>query len=243
LQTLQEVELVEKELGRGKYRRRRERRPLVGMLLHLDASTHEWLAGLGMRDLVIALDDADGRILQGRLPQELRLAGITSYPQANAYPKQLFIPDFNRRFTVAPAQPQSAFIPMARIDLELPLSAKHERVVRNDNTVTFKNLVLQLPTTPQRMHFARCPVGGSSISQRHAGGQLPGPPDSRSTMPTRLACPSPRIIRSAPAVRSNARPAQKPVGDRHSAGSGGAVHRADALSRRRETSGRRSLAV
>lgn len=97
------------------------------------------------------------------LPHHLRpLAAGTAagrhhqLPAANAYLKQLFIPDFNRRFTVAPAQPQSASIPMARIDLELLLSAKHERVVRNDNTVTFKNLVLL--TTPQRMHFVRCPV-------------------------------------------------------------------------------------
>ena len=34
-----------------------------GMLVHLDASTHEWIAGLPMQDLVVALDDADGRIL------------------------------------------------------------------------------------------------------------------------------------------------------------------------------------
>ena len=38
---------------------------MVGMLVHLDASTHEWIAGLPMQDLVIALDDADGRILYG----------------------------------------------------------------------------------------------------------------------------------------------------------------------------------
>src|SRR6516165_4185472 len=63
---LQEAGVVEKEPARGKYRRRRERRPMVGMLVHLDASTHEWIAGLPMQDLVIALDDADGRILYGR---------------------------------------------------------------------------------------------------------------------------------------------------------------------------------
>jgi hypothetical protein len=40
----------------------------------------------------------------------------------------------------------------------LLLSAKHERVVRNDNTVTFKGVALQLPTTAARMHFVRCPV-------------------------------------------------------------------------------------
>jgi hypothetical protein len=30
--------------------------------------------------------------------------------------------------------------------------------VRNDNTVTFKHLILQLPSTRQRIHFVRCPV-------------------------------------------------------------------------------------
>ena len=58
--------MVEKEPAHGRYRRWRERRPMVGMLVHLDASTHEWIVGLQRQDLVIALDDADGRILRGR---------------------------------------------------------------------------------------------------------------------------------------------------------------------------------
>jgi len=58
--------LVEKAPGRGKYRRRRERRPMRGMLVHLDASTHPWIGGLPPQDLVVALDDADGRILFAR---------------------------------------------------------------------------------------------------------------------------------------------------------------------------------
>jgi hypothetical protein len=58
-----EAGIVEKEPGRGRYRRRRERRPMVGMLVHLDASTHQWIAEQPMQDLVVALDDADGRIL------------------------------------------------------------------------------------------------------------------------------------------------------------------------------------
>src|SRR5215470_11706714 len=62
---LQEAGVVAKEPARGKYRRRRERRPMVGMLLHLDASTHEWIVGVPRQDLVVALDDADGRILYG----------------------------------------------------------------------------------------------------------------------------------------------------------------------------------
>src|SRR6266478_9471253 len=68
---LQEAGVVQKEPARGQYRRRRERRPIVGMLVHLDASTHEWIAGLPRQDLVVALDDADGRILYARFfPQE-----------------------------------------------------------------------------------------------------------------------------------------------------------------------------
>src|ERR1700752_1164780 len=68
---LQEAGVVQKEPARGKYRRQRERRPMVGMLVHLDASTHQWIRGLPRQDLVVALDDADGRILYARFfPQE-----------------------------------------------------------------------------------------------------------------------------------------------------------------------------
>ena len=63
---LQEVGLVECEPARGKYRHRCERGPIVGMLVHLDVSTHEWIAGLPIQDLVVALDAADGRILYAR---------------------------------------------------------------------------------------------------------------------------------------------------------------------------------
>lgn len=58
--------LVTAAPGRGKYRRRRERRPMVGMMVHLDGSTHTWIPGLPQRDLVAALDDADGRLLFAR---------------------------------------------------------------------------------------------------------------------------------------------------------------------------------
>ena len=45
---LQARGLVNKAPGRGKYRRKRERRPMVGMLIHQDASTHAWIKGLPM---------------------------------------------------------------------------------------------------------------------------------------------------------------------------------------------------
>ncbi len=92
------------------------------------------------------------------MPQELRLLGITTYDAANIYLEEVFVPDFNRRFTVVPQQSERAFTSMKGLDLELLLSIQHERQVRKDNTVQFDNLVLQLPSTADRMHFVRCPV-------------------------------------------------------------------------------------
>jgi hypothetical protein len=241
---LQMQGLAEKSPGRGRHRRKRERRPMVGMLLHLDASTHPWISGIPDQDLVVMLDDADGRILfarffpqegtrstlvalkhvlvrfgrfcefytdrgshfcrtgtageapdvaqhgqiarvmralgirhilarspeargrserafgtiQGRLPQELRLAGIRTYEDANGYLDKSFVLDFNRRFTVAPAEAERAFTHLADIDLELLLTSQHDRTVRNDNTVVFGKLELQIPKARDRIHFARCPV-------------------------------------------------------------------------------------
>lgn len=241
---LQKHGLVPKAPARGKHRRKRERRPMRGMLLHLDGSTHSWIAGLPMRDLIVMLDDADGRILyarfveqegthstlqalrhvlmrfgrfcelytdrgshfcrtgnaelgpdaqqtgqvarvlkvlgirhilarspeargrserafgtiQGRLPQELRVAGICDYDAANHYLQTQFVPDFNRRFTVEPAEPEGAFTPVVGLDLSLLLSVQHERTVQNDNTVVLHGLHLQLPKNRERPHFVRCPV-------------------------------------------------------------------------------------
>ena len=76
---LQAAGLVEKSPGRGRYRRKRERRPMRGMMVHLDASTHRWLAGVPMQDLMVALDDADGRILYARfVPQENTAATLAA---------------------------------------------------------------------------------------------------------------------------------------------------------------------
>jgi transposase len=245
LRLLQEAGVVPKAPARGRYRRRRERRPMTGMLIHLDASTHQWLPDLPMQDLVVALDDADGRILfarfypqegtrstletvravlmrygrfcelytdrgahfcttpvagagpaeqqngtvsrvmrtlgvrqifarspeargrsernfgtlQGRLPQELRLVGIDSYEAANRYLEEVFVADFNRRFTVRPASKETAFVRIgATADLELVLSIQHERTVGKDNVVALRGVEFQLPPTRRRPTLARCPV-------------------------------------------------------------------------------------
>ncbi len=77
---------------------------------------------------------------------------------ANGYLEKQFIPDLNRRFVVEPAEPESAFVPIAGIDLKLLLSVQHERTVQKDNTVAFQRLILQLPPGQERAHHVRCPV-------------------------------------------------------------------------------------
>ena len=183
---LQGAGLVKKGRQRGVHRRRRLRRPLPGMLLHLDGSRHRWFQDDRWYDLLVVLDDATSKVYyaqlveeestrtvmvalravierqgifcalysdrashffetpkaggkvdpqrltqvgralkelgiqmipayspqargrsernfgtwQGRLPQELRLRGITTREAANEFLREEYIAEFNRRFRV-----------------------------------------------------------------------------------------------------------------------------------------------
>jgi len=56
---------------RGAHRRKRPRRPTIGMMLHQDGSTHGWLPGLDAElDLIVTLDDATGAIYSAFLVEE-----------------------------------------------------------------------------------------------------------------------------------------------------------------------------
>ena len=66
---LQEAKIVEKAPGRGKHRKRRERAAWPGMMLHQDASTHEWVAGARW-DLVVTMDDATNEHYSMRFVEE-----------------------------------------------------------------------------------------------------------------------------------------------------------------------------
>jgi transposase len=59
---LQMAGLVKKSRKRGIHRRRRERRPLPGMWLHLDGSSHAWFQDDRRYDLLVLLDDATSEI-------------------------------------------------------------------------------------------------------------------------------------------------------------------------------------
>ena len=196
--TLQAHGRVRPAPRRGAHRRKRPRRPMAGMMLHQDGSSHQWVAGQWW-DLIVTLDDATsevysgffvaqegtmstlralgeviaakglfcslyadrgshywhtpeagGRVdkdnptqvgralaqlgieliaayspeargrsermfgtLQKRLPQELRLAGITTMDEANHFLKQVFWPAHNVCFARPAEAASSAFVAFA----------------------------------------------------------------------------------------------------------------------------------
>ena len=67
---LQGAGLVKKSRKRGVHRRRRPRRPLPGMLLHLDGSRHQWFQDERWYALLVILDDATSEIYYGQLVEQ-----------------------------------------------------------------------------------------------------------------------------------------------------------------------------
>src|ERR1700731_1130891 len=246
--------LIAKKRRRAPHRRRRERRPMPGMMLHIDGSKHRWFQDDRWYDLLVILDDASseiyyaqlveeestltvmaalqevierkglfcplysdrgshfwltpkageavdphrltqvGRALrelgvqmipayspqargrsersfgtwQGRLPQELRLAGCGTMEQANQFLRGRYIAEFNRRFQVAAAQPGSAFLPCRTRDLDRVFSLQFERTVNRDNTVSFLNRTLQIQPVRWRGTLAGCSI----TAHQHLDGTL-----------------------------------------------------------------------
>src|SRR6202034_121892 len=62
--------VVAKAPRKGAHRRKRERRPVPGMMLHQDGSRHAWLEGEAPLDLIVTLDDATGAIYSAFLIEE-----------------------------------------------------------------------------------------------------------------------------------------------------------------------------
>lgn len=245
---LQAAGLVAKEARRGPHRKARPRRPLPGMLLHTDASTHAWIPEQeGMQDLIVVLDDATSTVYyahlvpqestltmmaalkdvvkeqgvfcslyvdrashfittrtgksphrpqqataptqieralsqlgmeiipagspqargrmerlwetwQGRLPQEMRVAGIATWEAANAFLTDVWVPFHNRTWTEPPEGEGTAFVPYTGGQLDRILALQHERVVGNDNCIEFEKRRLQIPKSTWRYSFARCRV-------------------------------------------------------------------------------------
>ena len=97
--------------------------------------------------------EAKGRIerlfgtLQDRLVKELRLAGISTIPEANIFLRDVFIPKFNVQFGVPAAQEGDLHRPVTDTEqknLDAIFSIQKTRRVRNDFTIQFENQWLQL---------------------------------------------------------------------------------------------------
>lgn len=106
------------------------------------------------------------RTLQGRLVNELRVAGIGTVPAANRYLRERFLPAFNAEFRRPPTDPASAFVPLNGHDLDQILCVQDERVVGRDNIVTAHQLALQI--TKQRGR--RTCAGLRVLVRRHLNG-------------------------------------------------------------------------
>ena len=240
---LQDAGQVKPRYRRGPHRKKRERKPLPGMMLHQDGSRHSWVPD-AQWDLIVTLDDATSEIysaffveeegtmssfqaflevigkhglfgalyadrgshywitksagkgvdretptqvrraldqlgitlipatapeargrsermfgtLQGRLPQELRSADITTMAAANRYLSEVFLPAHNRRFKVAAAEPDTAFVAYVGSDLAEVLCIQEDRVVGRDNCVSYQRLNLQLPPDRHRHHHVKARV-------------------------------------------------------------------------------------
>jgi len=253
-QALQGAGLVARGKKRGKHRRRRERRPMPGMLLHIDGSKHQWFGDQRWHDLIVILDDATseiyyaqlveeestrtvmaglrevievqglfcalysdrgshffytpkagekvdqyrptqvGRALkelgvqmipayspqargrsernfgtwQGRLPQELRLAGIETVEEANRFLRKRYIAEFNAKFRVAATQKGTAFRRSSRTDLDWIFTVQSERVVAKDNTVAIAERSWQL----DKSRFRNSLAGSTVTIHEHLDGKV-----------------------------------------------------------------------
>ena len=64
---LQGAGMVGKDRPRKKHRRKRERKPVAGMMLHIDGSKHQWFGDERWHDLIVLLDDATSEIYHAQL--------------------------------------------------------------------------------------------------------------------------------------------------------------------------------
>lgn len=117
------------------------------------------MAELGVVVIAANSPQAKGRVERGfethqdRLVKELRLRGISTMEAANRYLWDVYIPEHNARYSVAPASTSDLHKPLlASHDLDEILSLRAERTVFNDFTVRFQNRFFQiLPEQPMRV--------------------------------------------------------------------------------------------
>jgi transposase len=114
---------------------------------------------LGIQLILANSPQAKGRVgrrnglLQDRLVKELRLRGIADLDQANAFLKQEFLPQLNRRFVVEPASAADVHRPLPR-NLDEILSWEYPRVVQKDWTVAWDRRHYQITAQERGRNLA-----------------------------------------------------------------------------------------
>lgn len=100
------------------------------------------------------------RTLQGRLPKELKDANLTEMAAANEFLKTKFLPVFNKRFKIKPREDESAFVPWinANMNLDNVLCIQDSRTVNKDNTISYNNIILQIPKDRYRYSYQKAKV-------------------------------------------------------------------------------------
>jgi hypothetical protein len=99
--------LVERAKRRGAHRRKRERKPCEGMMLHQDGSPHSWLSGQASLDLIVTMDDATSLIYSAFLVEEegtvSTLRGLLEVFVAHGLPCSLYTDRGSHYFYTAKA--------------------------------------------------------------------------------------------------------------------------------------------
>ena len=112
------------------------------------------LAELGIERISAHSPQAKGRIerffetAQDRLVKHLRVAGVSTIEAANAYLEAEFLPDWQQRFAVAPANETDAHRPVTALhDLAASFSHMETRKVTNDYTIQFQGKRYQIASS------------------------------------------------------------------------------------------------
>jgi len=106
-QALQGAGLVARSRRRSRHRKRRPRRPLPGMLLHIDGSRHRWFQDERDYDLIVILDDATSEIYYAQLVEEESTRTVMAALQEGIEQRGLFCALYSDRgshFFVTPKQ-------------------------------------------------------------------------------------------------------------------------------------------
>jgi transposase len=116
----------------------------------------EVLKRLGVEHIPSYSPQARGRVermngtLQGRLVNELELAGARSLEAANAYIREQYLTTHDAAFSRAPRDPASAFVAADGVDLDEVFCRESVRQVGKDNVVTCGKVALQISKQPGR---------------------------------------------------------------------------------------------